>query len=315
MQGLMTWLKEAFTENLALKAMALIFSFGFFGYIHGQEDVQQRTVPVSVISLPPESGDRELMTRIPPNIHVTLRGSTRAMTELIQEGVPPVEIDLREGYPTEISFTRDMFLLPRDLELVVVDPPRLELEWEKVVTRQVPLQASITGQVAEGHIVKGEPKIDPEKVTVRGPVSKVEVMQFARLAPFIVTGLTEGTWMRRIAIDPPPPQVSYLGSPAATVTVEVAQRKSEKLFANRPVEVIGPGRATVVPRTVDVMVVGPPEVVRSLREEQIVPQADLASSNKWKEGDEDGGSATVPVTVHLGKAQAETQPPVVTVKW
>ena len=180
---IVTWVRQVFTENLGLKLMALIFSFGFFGYLHAQEDSQERTIPVGVISLPPDGGQKEPMTGIPASIHVTLRGPTRAIAALIQEGASPVEVDLREGYPLSVDFRDSMFHLPRDLEVVFVDPPRLELEWEEIVTRQVPLQASITGQPAEGRIVKAEPTVEPPKVTVKGPVSLVETMQFARLSP------------------------------------------------------------------------------------------------------------------------------------
>ena len=88
------WLREAFLENLGLKAMAFVFALGFFGYVQAQENVQQRTIPVSVISLNPEEGTHELMTKIPPAIHITLQGSRRAMTDLVQDGMPPVEVDL-----------------------------------------------------------------------------------------------------------------------------------------------------------------------------------------------------------------------------
>lgn len=308
------WLKGAVSQNLGLKAMAMLFALGFFGYVHGQENIQQRTVPVSVISLPPESGDKELMTKIPPDIHVTLRGPGRALTDLVQGGTPPVEIDLREGYPTEVKFTAQMFRLPPQLEVVVVDPPRLELEWEEVIARQIPLQASITGQLPEGFIIKDEPAVDPERVAVKGPRSRVEVMQFARLAPYNVTGLTEGRFPRRIAIDPPPERVSYLGSPAATVVVEVKRRESEKLFSERVVQVVGPGNAVVQPRTVDVTVIGPPNVVRALRPEQVVPIADLETSRRWTP-DSEPGAANVEVSVELSKVRVEVQPPSVTVKW
>ncbi len=309
------WLKSALTENMGLKLTALIFSLGFFGYVHGRENIQQRTIPVSVVSLPPESGEQELMTRIPPDIHVTLRGSGRALSDLVQEGSPPIEIDLRTGYPKKIKFTREMLRLPPQLDLIVVDPPHLELEWEQVVTRQIPLQASVTGHVADGFIIKDEPQVEPERVTVKGPRSVVEVIQFARLAAYNVTGLTEGSFPRRIAIDPPPDRVAYLGSPAATVTVEVKRRESEKLFSDLPVQVVGPGRASVHPEKVDVTVIGPPDVVRKLRAEQIVPQADLLEADKWNPETKEPGSANVFLKVTLNKVRVEVQPPTATVRW
>lgn len=313
-EPILRWLREAFSENLGLKAMAMVFALGFFGYIHGQENIQQRTIPVSVISLPAEGGEKELMTKIPPDIFITLRGSGRALTDLVQGGPPPVEIDLRQGYPSSVEFKEEMFRLPPQLELMVVDPPRLEMDWEEVITRQIPLQASITGQLDEKFVVQGQPRVEPERVAVKGPKSRVEVMQFARLAPYNVTGLTEGRFPRRIAIDPPPDRVRYLGSPAATVVLEIKRREWEKLFSERKVQVVGPGSATVHPSSVDVTVVGPPSVVRALRPEQIVPLADLVEAKSWNE-DSGPGSATVPIEVQLSKVRVEVQPPSVTVKW
>ena len=74
--GFVTWLQNSFTKNLGLKAFAMVMALGFFGYIHSREDIRQRTIPVSVISLPPEDGGKELMTKIPATIQITLSGST-----------------------------------------------------------------------------------------------------------------------------------------------------------------------------------------------------------------------------------------------
>lgn len=314
-EPILRFLRQAFLENLGLKAMAFIFAVGFFGYVHAQENVQQRTIPVSVISLQPEHGTHELMTKIPPAIHITLRGSRRAMTDLVQDGIPPVEIDLREGYPIRVTFNRDMFLLPNQLEIMVVDPPSLELEWEEVVTRQVQLQASITGKLPEGFIVNGEPKIDPELITVRGPRSRVEVMQFARLTPYNVSGLTAGKFPRRIAIDPPPARVDYLGRQAATVVLEVKRRESEKLFSDLRIEVLGPPKGVARPDTVDVTVVGPPDIVRKLKPGQIVPTVDLIASKYWKEDTPGPGSALVPISVKLEGVDVQVRPSEAAVKW
>ena len=65
-------LREAFTENLALKALSLVVALGLAAYSRGQLDRTQRTVPVGVVlRLPPESKHRELMTQVPANVDVT----------------------------------------------------------------------------------------------------------------------------------------------------------------------------------------------------------------------------------------------------
>lgn len=309
-----SWLRETFTENLSLKALALVFSLIFFGYVHGQEDIRDKTLGVPVVSLPPDGGARELMTRIPATVHVTLRGPSRAINKLIQEGIAPVEVDLRSGDTEKVTFSPSSFHIPSDVKVIAVDPPEIPLEWEDVITRRLPLQVSLTGLPARGHEVSGPPELDPREVTVRGPVSRVEVLQFARLEAFDVTGLGQGTYTRRIALDSPGPSVRYLGSQAATVTIRIAERKIERLFSALPVEVIGPPHATALPKTVDVTVVGPPEVISNLRPAQIVPQVNLIEQQKWT-AEQPHGSASAQVSVSLAQADAQIQPPTVIVKW
>jgi YbbR domain-containing protein len=305
---------DAFTQNLGLKLLSLIFAFGLFAFLHAQEERQQRTVPVNLIlRLPPESAERELMTPIPASVYVTLRGSTRAIDGLMQTGIAPVEVDLHTGIRDTLVFDPKAFSVPHGLEITIIDPPSIPLEWQNVITRKVTVQASVTGKPAEGYVVKGEPTVDPNQVTVRGPEELVEVMQFVRLASFDVTGLTDGTYRRRIALDTPPSRVHILGAHAATMAITIARRVSESRFANRPVEVIGIVGAYTVPRTVDVSVIGPPEVVHALRSDQVIARVDVSQVQSAKS--EKHGSIAMKVTVDLAQAEVETQPPTVTVRW
>jgi len=309
-------LRDSFTENIGLKALAMAFALGLFAFVHGQEEEQQRTVPVPlVMRLPPTAAGRELMTPIPASIHVTLQGSARAIDNLLQAGIPPVEIDLRDGRRETVVFDESMFTLPPETKITIIDPSSIELLWEDVATRQIPLQAAITGQPADGYVVKGEPEVDPKTITVSGPLSAIEVLQFARLSAFDVSGLIEGVHKRRLGIDAPPQRVRYLGPQAATVAVTIARRVSEVRFENRPIEVVGIAGGTVAPRTVDVVVAGPPEIVRALRPDQIVPVADLTKVDALDLKQLHHGSASVKVTLTLSHAEAELQPPVVNVKW
>jgi hypothetical protein len=306
--------RSAFLENLGLKIFSLLLALGLFAVLRGQQERQQSTIPVAVIlRLPPESAERELMTPIPANIHATLRGSTRAIAQLIQSGIPPIEIDLRDGNRDVLAFEPSMLSLPREVDVAIIDPPRIRLEWQSIVTRRIPLQASITGKPTDGYVVKGELEVDPQQVAVRGPASLVEVMQFVRLAAFDVSGLTEGVHRRRVAMDAPPSRVSALGPTSANVSVTIARRVSEMKFANRPVEVVGATGGYAVPRTVDVTIVGPPEVVRALRAEQVVPRVQLPQDDGGKR--EKHGSLALKVAVDLAHADAEVQPPTVTVRW
>src|SRR6201996_283676 len=144
--SMLAFMREAFSENIGLKALALAFALGLFAFLQGQTDEQQRTIPVPIgMRRPPETAERELMTPIPASIHVTLRGPARAIDRLIQTGIVPIEIDLREGHKESITFEPKSFSFPPETTITIIDPPSIDLEWEDVVTRQIPIQAAITG--------------------------------------------------------------------------------------------------------------------------------------------------------------------------
>lgn len=320
MTSLLAWivgfLRESFTENIGLKALSLSIAVGLFAILYGKQDEQLRTLPVTVVLRPPAEGsDRELMTAIPPNIHLTLRGPARALDRAAQEGLLPIEIDLRQGNKEQIVFDPRQFKLPADLKVSIIDPPSIDLDWEDVVVREIPVQASISGQPAAGYIVKGEPEPDPATLGARGPRSLVEVVQSARLAPFDVSGLSEGVHRRRIALDAPPPRVKFIGPSSVNVTVTIARRLAEVHFDSRPVEIAGVASGTSTPRTVNVVVYGPPEVVHSLKPDQVVPRADLSKVQGLDLKEQRHGAAVVRLTVELMRAEVEIQPPSVNVKW
>jgi YbbR domain-containing protein len=310
---ILAWVKASLFDNVGLKAIALVFAIGLFVYLHGQQEVYDRAYEVGLfVSRPPETANRELMTQVPPDIHVTLRGPMRALERLMQQQLPPIELDLRDGLTEVVTFDQSMLTLPPGVEVVIFDPPNIRLEWQEVVERTIPLQAAVTGQPAEGYLVNGRPEVEPKDVRVRGPKRLVEEMQFVRLAAFDVTGLTSGTFKRPIAVDNPPPRLSYVGFSGARVTVNIARRMSEAKFERLPVEVVGVPAAIASPRHVGVTVVGPPEVVRALTAEQVAPRADLSKIDLRAQPH---GSMVVKLSVDLANAEALVQPPTVTVRW
>lgn len=324
MSGLLPWvwevLRAAAVHNFRLKLFALTFSLGLFAYFHGQGDSHQRTVPFDVISrLPPDSAKRALLTALPSAIYVTLKGPVRTLDQLDQSGAP-IELDLSGGTRERIIFNESLLSLPRDVSVLAIEPKSVTLDWQSVVERDIPLQASLSGEPAEGFIVKGEPSVTPDKLTAVGPSGKVEVLQFVRLAPFDVSGLTEGIYRRRIALYPPPERVSFRRNQASTgesalVAVTIARRMSEVKFLNRPVSVVGVPIGFASPASVEVTVVGPPEVVRALRPEQVVPRADFGQLPGFNLKENKRGVRALKLTVDLANAEVQIQPPSVTVRW
>jgi hypothetical protein len=303
---------ETLVENLGLKVLSFAFALGLYAFIHSAQEAQ-RTLPVDVVaSPPPEGAHRVLLTPLPPFVRVTVRGPRTLLDEMKADDLGTFQLDLRTGKLDHIEFDPSTVHLPAGVRAEQIDPPSLSLRWEDVVIRELPIQASITGQPAPGFIVKGAPKVEPSTVRTKGPRSVVDVVQFARAEAFDVTGSAkEGVYERSLPLDRPPGRVEF-ETQTVTVKVEIAREELQRVFVKVPVQVVGVARGTVTPTEVDVRIEGPPDLVRSLRTDQVVPTVDLHSSGV---NTQVPGSAKLPVMVELEGCRAGAQPQTVVVRW
>ncbi len=298
--------RASLTENLNLKVLSLVFALVLYSFIHGSQDAQ-RSLQVSVVALtPPESANRELVTPIPAEIRVTVRGPRSTLDDVHADDIGSVQIDLRGGNETRVTFDPSSIPVPPGLRVEQIDPPAIDLAWEDRVVRDVPVEVGIVGTPAPGFVVKGAPTAEPSSVRARGPKSGVMVLQHARSDAFDVTGLTAGKYTRQLAIDRPSARVGFDVTSVAA-SVEIGREVAERTFTRVPLAVLGRG-GKAQPAEVDVRLVCPPEIVRALRVEQIVPRVHVAATSEH-------GSDALPVQVAVDQCDAHVTPPSVVVRW
>ncbi|MET0594101.1 MAG: CdaR family protein [Polyangiaceae bacterium] len=312
LRALLNRIWEATVENLGLKVLSFAFALGIYAFVHGSEEAQ-RVLPVDVVaSPPPASARRVLLTPLPSVVRVTVRGPRTLLDEMKADDLGAFQPDLRSGKVDHVEFDSSVIHLPPGVRVEQIDPPALALRWEDEVIREIQVQASITGQPAPGFIIKGAPHVEPATVRAIGPRSLVDVVQFARAAPFDVTGLDQEKEHEHVlALDRPPPRVEF-ETQIVTVKVEVAREELQRIFVKVPVQAVGVTRAVLTPNEVDVKVEGPPELVRTLRTEQVVPTVDLRAAGVTLTPP---GSARLPVVVGLEGCRASVQPQMVVVRW
>ena len=129
----------------------------------------------------------------------------------------------------------------------------------------------------------------------------------ARADAFDVTGLTAGKYTRELAIDRPPDHVD-LDVTSVSATVEIGCELSERPFSKVPLAVVGRTSAKAQPAEIDVRLTCPPEIVRALRAEQIVPRVQVTSGA-------DHGSDVLPVQLSIDQCDVHLTPPTVVVRW
>jgi hypothetical protein len=300
-------LRSLFFENGSLKLLSVAVALVLYSLVHGGQDAQ-RTISVDlVLLLPPETQNRVLVSTVPPQVRITLRGNRTAIDDLRAEDVGSLQIDVRAGQDRRVVLEPSMVRVPPGLRLEHFDPPVVDFAWEDQIVRDVPVQVGVVGTPAPGYVVRGTPSPEPPTVRARGPQSEILVLQHARADAFDVTGLGEGHHTRVLAIDRPSGRSSY-ETRNVTVTVEIAREVAERSFTKIPVAVVGVPKGKALPGEVDVRLVCPPDVVHALRAEQLVPEARVATGAA-------SGSESLPVHLAVTHCEVHVTPDHVVVRW
>jgi hypothetical protein len=301
-------IRIALTENMNLKLLSFAFALVLYSLVHGGQDARRSVVVDLEVGLPSEGSDRVLVGSIPQSIRIFVRGSNQTIDNLRASSVS-VQIDLSNKQPEHVVFEPKMVRLPEgvNVELEQFDPPSIDLRWEQRIVRDVPIQVSVVGTPADGFVVKGPLVAEPKSAKVRGPQSDVMVLQHIRADAFDVRGLTEGTYPRNLAVERVNPRLK-IEPQSVIVTAEITREVAERMFPKLPVSIVGIPKGKTTPAEIDVRLVCPPDIVRSLRPEQLVPQVEVSSKDP-------AGSMSLPVQVRIDKCDAYLQPPNVVVRW
>lgn len=303
----LTKLKAALFQNLGLKALSLMGALMLYSTVHGTQEAQ-RTLVVDVVGLVPQSNaNRVLTSQLPPRARVTLRGQKNVLDELHADDLGTIQVDMRGATDARVELTAELVHVPTGVVVEQVDPPWIDLTWEERITRDVPVQVSVVGTPVSGYSVKGVPSADPALVRVAGPKSDVMVLQHLRAESIDVSGFTEGRHSRLLSIDRPPGRVE-LEMRAVQVSVDVTREIAKQPFTKLKLAVVGRSNARTAPSEVDVQLSCPPDVLRSLRPEQIVPRVELGNTDKQ-------GSVLLPVIVEVPNCTAAVTPPEAVVRW
>jgi YbbR domain-containing protein len=288
-------------RDLFLKILALVLGVVLWFQVSGQSpELQKRVsgVPVRVRGLPDNLAVVELE---PDTVTVYIRGSRSRLVNLGREDFE-AWVDLRRARSGRMAYAVESVLVPRGVTLVDFEPSEVTVAVEPVKEVQKEVRGMAEGSPARGYHLGGM-ELDPLRVTVRGPASRVD-----RVAEVRVTVPLEGRSrgfqdrFRAVALDERGNQVEGVRVLPETLEVRVklyadrmrrAVRVEPDLPAGYPI-----GELEITPGTV--LVEGPEERVASL---EAISTAPIALEGRGGEVE-----LSAPLELPPGVTLAEGQP-------
>jgi YbbR domain-containing protein len=210
------WLVHDIWWKLASLGLAALV----WGVVSAEPEIETvMTVPVQYANRAP---DLEVGSDYPQTIRLELRGSSGRLRDLNAVKTAAV-LDFSDVHaPGERTFpiTHRNAGLPRGVQLVRAVPSTLHFVFERTVTRIVPVQVRLSGQLPGGGIPLVQ--ASPSQVTIAGPEARVREVKSVVTDPVDLKSI-HGATRRTAAIYTTEPEVRLLGHPEVQVSIVIKQ--------------------------------------------------------------------------------------------
>jgi YbbR domain-containing protein len=252
-------LSEMLRRNPGLKLVSLLLAFFLWFSINVSERDAEREVrlPVTIRRLPPAL----IVTNLPANpVTARVRGA-RTILEGIDTREERLALDLSGVVPGDRTIELGVEMvrpeLPRRLKILRLEPARLKLHVESLVTRQLPVRGEVAGIPALGYTVAGSSVI-PAEVEATGPASRVNDLKELRTEAVDVTGATANVERDDVLLSWAGDFVTF-ATDHVKVQVGVKQVMMSREFAHVEVRILNGERVRVqlTPPAIDLTLSGP----------------------------------------------------------
>ena len=272
------FLARLLLDNYPLKLLAAFVSSALFSLVHSDQDAQ-RTLYLDVVALlPPPTSNQMLVSDLPTQVRVTLRGSRSRVSALQRDDFAPIQMDLRDPTRRVFYFDQNAIDVSGPVHVIGVEPASIDLTWVTRAERRVPVRPRLRGEPQHGYVVKQPLTINPGNVTIQGPKEEVNTIAEVFTDDVPVEGLGKGVHQRRIQLQPlSAAHLKYKDDPNVEVQLEIVAQEGERVLRHLELAVLGAAQATLRPNSVSVTIKGPVTDLAQVEGEEIVPYVDLSA--------------------------------------
>lgn len=184
MKRVLKWLFGSIFNHIGTKLTALILASGFF--IFTRDDVTRRfEIPLKVSTDP----RRVLLTKLPETVTVELHGSWTRMNRLSSHDLGTAYLDLAGARPGPLELDPATIVMPPGVIFRGMDYEKVDLRFDPVIERAVPISANVRGLVHPDYEHTGT-RVDPPRWRVRGGSKVVSELPGLNTDPIDVSGAT-----------------------------------------------------------------------------------------------------------------------------
>ncbi|MBU2689460.1 MAG: hypothetical protein KJ970_00905 [Candidatus Eisenbacteria bacterium] len=258
-----------------MKFTSLVLAIAFYLHVFSiQVQEFSMSIPLRLTDIPSEM---TLTGEIPATVEIMVQGSGKELLKLRARRLwTQISVaDAGEGRFQRPIVAGDISL-PPDIEaqtVEVIRPKVLDLVFDRLEEKRVPVFPTITGAPSSGFLVNGPVQVEPDSVTLRGPRRLLDRCEFSRTLDLGIQGAT-GPLRAEVQLGTPG---GVIADPPKVMVVVPIERLIVRSIQGLPIEVLRSSSIRHVqlePETGSVEVLGPESVVARLRPEDLVLRID-----------------------------------------
>jgi YbbR domain-containing protein len=260
------------TANLGAKIVSLLFALLLWLHVTAQQGENQFfRVPLLLGGIP---DSLTVVQEYPREIEVTVRGSKIDLLKLRLFGRLTASVDLSKAVKgrNTIPLNAAVLNLPEQFdprEVTVEEPKSLVLNFEKVVTRSVPVRIVWKGDASRDVIMEGDPVIIPARVQISGASSVVGAIESLPTREIDIRG-RKGRFSQEVEVARGGRDITVVPD---KVLIEVSlQKRAVRTLANIPPTLLQDESGRVIeysPKFVSLTIEGPEDVIREITADDV----------------------------------------------
>lgn len=158
------------------------------------------TIPIQIVNLP---DDVALSSEVPDHAAVSVSGEGWSLFNLYTNP-PQITLSVENQQVNMFEQVRQQIGSISDVSVMQVDPMFLEIETEQRITKQVPVESGVSLSTREQYGMIGSARFSPDSVTVTGPASRVDQIEYWRTRELTVREVNTNVEMNVELEDPGP---------------------------------------------------------------------------------------------------------------
>ena len=264
-------------NNLGVKSLAAIIAILIWWFVNGESNITVRTitVPVDYRDRPVE---KIIVSDLNRQIRVTLRGPAFLVNK-VEAAQPVFKVSIPAGTENRFTATFSKYDIgvSAPVDVVEIDPPSVDVLFEKSVTRELEVNVPRVGVLSDALRLDSF-QVVPERVAISGTETELRGLKKIDTEPVDLRefGLESAgkPLVKKLHLKTPGKYSNVSGGDQIEAQILLSAIEVQKTFNSLPVEVraiSGAESVRITPARVGVEVNGQKKLVESLSKEDVLP--------------------------------------------